>query len=226
MPQIPGELAEWQYPAGLPPLHAGFSLKMEQCWEGLLYRVFSYDSPGSRRRAAVVYDSATCEYMLRITVGLIEFCDVRYIHPKLATFESMLQGGLLAVLTALERCVPEQMESLFRQKKITEWPYDEVLPSTLAGFDRVVCPANCVQVTNGSYLIVDYSDYVCASSLRFFYNVFRDDFFAEYLDHGVPEATAAFDCKSLAEFDGLLKKELSPSLQRFRQRLDAKNGAF
>lgn len=226
MPEIPDELGSWSYPTSLPIRCASFTLNLAQGWDGLLYRIFSYENELIHRRVSAVYDHATREYMVRITLGLLEFCDVRFIHSQLASFEKILHNGLPVLLPLLERCIPEQMEFLFRNKKITEWDYELTLPGLVAGFDRVVCPANCVQVTNGSYLIVDYSDHACASSLRFFYNVFRDDFFAEYLDHGVPEATSAFDCKSLAEFDSLLKKELGPSLQRFRQRLDAKTGAF
>ncbi len=210
---------DWEYPQTLPAQYNDFSLERENCWEGLLYRVFSYRNQVLHRSAGIVFDKVTSEYMLRITVGLIEFCDVRFIHPDRQAFELTLKTGLFPLLEMLQQCDPERMETLFRSKKIFEWSYESFLPTQLHGFERVACPHTSVQVTNGSYLILDYSDFSCDSSLRFFYNVFRDDFFAEYLIRGVPEATQDFDYKTLVDFEAGIKKLLDCSLAKLRSRI-------
>ena len=206
----------WEYPATLPAQHSGFSLKIENCWDGLLFRIFSYNDEEQRRSAAVVFDKSTVEFMLRLKIGLTEFCDVQFIHADLAVFEGMLQGSLLARLETLQKCIPERMESLFRAKKITEWPARLELPEQAGGFELWVRPETCVQVTNGSYLIMDYTDFPQESSLRFYYNVFRDDFYAEYLVVGAPRATSRFDAASLTELAEKIRDGLQPALDELQ----------
>ena len=210
----------WEYPGSLPQQHADFNLELENCRAGLLYHIFTYRNPVLRRSAGIVFDQGTAEYMVRIKVGLIEFCDVRFIHSERQSFEQVLKADLLPLLEMLRQCDPERMETLFRNKKIAEWCCDSFLPLRLHGFERTVCPKTCVQVTNGSYVILDYSDFSCDSSLRFFHNVFRDDFFAEYLICGVPEATQEYDSKTLPDFETSLKMLLDSSLVKLRDRIE------
>ena len=220
MAEIKDPTEGWQpYLQSLPPIYAGFSLDCESCETGLLHRIFSYRNVENHRSVSIVYDRSTVEFMLRVRVGLVEFCDVRFIHPERDRFEASLQTGLLQLLDSLQCCIPERMETLFRNKKLHEWDYESVLPLQSHGFSRVVCPANCVQVTNGSYLIIDYSDYACDSSLRFFFNVFRDDFYAELLVRGVPEATKLFDAPNLKELESCLRGSLDGRLRDLRARV-------
>lgn len=210
----------WQeYLQSLPPVYNGFTLDNAANEEGLLHRIFSYRNDACSRSATIVYDKVTFEFMLRVRVGLVEFCDVRFIHPDRERFEAVLKNSLFSLLDLLQCCIPERMETLFRNKKLHEWDYESFLPQQLHGFTRVLCPQNCVQVTNGSYLILDYSDYACVSSLRFFFNVFRDDFFAELLLKGVPEATKLFDAKSLSDLEARLRKSLDGCLLDLRTRI-------
>jgi len=210
----------WQeYLQSLPPVYSGFTLDKEAKEEGLLHRIFAYRNDACSRSATIVYDKVTFEFMLRVRVGLVEFCDVRFIHPDRERFEAVLKNSLFSLLDLLQCCIPERMETLFRNKKLHEWDYESFLPQQLHGFTRVLCPQNCVQVTNGSYLILDYSDYACVSSLRFFFNVFRDDFFAELLLKGVPEATKLFDAKSLSDLEARLRKSLDGCLLDLRTRI-------
>ena len=210
----------WQeYLQSLPPVYSGFTLDSTANEESLLHRIFSYRNDACSRSATIVYDKVTFEFMLRVRVGLVEFCDVRFIHPDRERFEAVLKNSLFSLLDLLQCCIPERMETLFRNKKLHEWDYESFLPQQLHGFARVLCPQNCVQVTNGSYLILDYSDYACVSSLRFFFNVFRDDFFAELLLKGVPEATKLFDAKSLSDLEARLRKSLDGCLLDLRTRI-------
>jgi hypothetical protein len=220
MAALKDPLEGWQdYLQSLPPVYAGFSLDGESGESGLIQRIFAYRNDECRRSVTVVYDRSTVEFMLRVRVGLVEFCDVRFIHPDRDRFEAILQTSLLPLLDSLQCCIPDRMETLFRNKKLHEWDYESILPMQLHGFSRVVCPANCVQVTNGSYLIIDYSDYARKSSLRFFFNVFRDDFFAELLVLGVPEATKQFDAPNLKELESCLRSSLDSGLRDLRARI-------
>jgi hypothetical protein len=152
---------------------------------------------------------------------LTEFCDVRFIHGDRSAFEKILTAFLLMRLDTLKQCIPEQMEFLFREKNILDWSCETELPKTINGFERFLVPRTCVQVTNGSYLILDYTDFAETSSLRFFYNIFRDDFFAEYLVLGAPQPTQFFDSSTLAELREKVKQDLDAATLELRKRIAA-----
>jgi hypothetical protein len=211
----------WEYPDTLPASYCGFSLQREEHWDGLLYRIFSYRNEERRRSISVVYDKNTLEFMLRITVGLMEFCDVQFIHGDRKAFEAILDIAFLPRLETMERCIPARMESLFRNKKILEWADTFDFPQQVNGFELFLQPQNCIQFTNGSYWILDYTDFARDSSLRFFYNVFRDDFFAEYLVQGAPQATQRFDVRNLPELAEKLRQDLYDATLDLRSRIQA-----
>jgi hypothetical protein len=219
MAEIENPAEGWEYPNTLPESYQGFSRELENQWDGLLYRIFSYKAEGRRRCVSVVFDKNTQEYMLRLTVGLTEFCDVNFIHGDRQAFEAILRIALLQRLETFKQCVPEKMESLFRNKKILDWERETNLPQQINGFELFLSPRDCLQFTNGSYLILDYSDFAQNSSLRFFYNVFRDDFFAEYLVLGAPQATQRFDSQSLSELSEKFKRDLDDATLELRSRI-------
>ena len=163
--------------------------------------------------------------MLRLKIGLTEYCDVNFIHGDLQAFEAILCLALLPRLETLRQCIPDRMESLFRNKKILDWAGEIDFPLQINGFELFLSPPNCIQVTNGSYLILDYSDFVHNSSLRFFYNVFRDDFFAEYLVQGAPQPTQLFDAKTLPELAEKITRDLNGATLELRSRIQAANAS-
>ena len=113
------------------------------------------------------------------------------------------------------------MEFLFREKKILDWPWESELPAEINGFERFLVPRTCLQATNGSYLILDYTDFSQDSSLRFYYNIFRDDFFAEYLVLGAPQPTQFFDSKTLSELTEKIRRDLDSATTELRTRIEA-----
>lgn len=221
MADMENPAAGWEYPSSLPETYQEFTRCLENEWDGALYRIFSFRNETTRRSASAVYDKSTQEYMLRLKIGLTEFCDVRFIHGDRPAFEKILTAFLLPRLDTLKQCIPEQMEFLFREKNILAWPCETELPATINGFERFLVPRTCVQATNGSYLILDYTDFAETSSLRFFYNIFRDDFFAEYLVLGAPQPTQFFDSSTLAELREKVKRDLDSATLELRTRIAA-----
>lgn len=118
MAEVKDPTEGWQpYLQSLPPVYAGFALDCESCETGLLYRIFSYRNVENQRSVSIVYDRSTVEFMAG-AVGLVEFCDVRFIHLERDRFEAILQTSLLPLLDSLQCCIPDRMETLFRNKKL------------------------------------------------------------------------------------------------------------
>ena len=105
-----------------------------------------------------------------------------------------------------------------RDKEIMTWDAAQRLPQELEGFQLFVRPDKPAKITNGSYIIIDYVDFTYASSFTAYYNIFRDEFFAEARIWNIPDVTYDFDSHELPELERLLHEKLVPRLQEIRRR--------
>lgn len=222
MQQIIDQLKDWPFLQRLPAEHAGFSLNIELTECGTQYAAFTYQNPRAHRSFAVVYDSATKDFLAKVTIGLNEYYDVAFIVTSLDALEKLLAAKLAATLDALAG--KEDFESIFRAKKILEWPYGRELPGELAGFGLFIAPERPVRFINGSYIIIDYSDFAAASNLNICYNVYRDEFFGQYRLENTPFSTGLFDARELGELAGKLEDHLRPALADLRRRIPQPQG--
>ena len=78
-----------------------------------------------------------------------------------------------------------------------------------------------MRTINGSYVILDYSNFAENSNFVILYNILREEFSAEMKFHDIPEITYDFDADSLQELEKLLKTKLIPTLEGMQQRLEA-----
>ncbi len=222
MKAIVEQVSSWPFLQQLPTREAGFALKLELAESGTLFNIFSYRDDEGLRSFSVVYDSTSKDFLARVAFGMNEFYDVRFICTDLVSLEGILAAKLVPVLADLggER----QYESLFRAKKILEWPYAEKLPGEIAGFRLFISPRQPLKTVNGSYVILDYSDFAAASNLTVSYNVYRDEFFGEMRFCHTPQMIATFDARELGELAGRLDNCLRPALEELRDRITQTKG--
>lgn len=62
--------------------------------------------------------------------------------------------------------------------------------------------------------MIDYSDFEHGNQLVFFYNSFRDEFFAETKRDFLTGITHEFDCRKLTDLEKLLDDNLETALQK------------
>ena len=77
-----------------------------------------------------------------------------------------------------------------------------------------------MEITNGSYIIIDYSDFALESNFIVSYNIFRDEFFGEARIHRIPDVSYAFDARELDELAQKLEQRLPARLREIRSRAD------
>ena len=118
----------------------------------------------------------------------------------------------------------ETISSIVCKKKIMEWEYGKSLPTELEGFELFIAPEKPLKITNGSYIILDYSDFSIASNFVIYYNIFRDEFFGEGRVHGIPEINYLFDSHDLAGLATKLEHHLAARLQDIRQKATEQQG--
>jgi hypothetical protein len=217
--KVIAELEEWAYLRELAPTVSGFTLELNMRENGSLYEIFTYVNTLEHRKFAVVYDSATMDFLVRLTVGLTEFCDIGFISTKLSILERALKEKMPAALQKLAGIDNSAVCSIFKQKKILEWPYAATLPAELQGFELFIKPAQPVKVINGSYIIIDYSDFSVQSNFLIYYNIFRDEFFGEVRVRRTPQMTACFDAAELSDLAEKLDQNMETFLKDIRTQL-------
>lgn len=208
---------QWPYIQELPQAIEEFLLVTTAMRCGTQERCFSYILPGGRRSFSVLYDEATKVFLAKTAVGLSEFCDPQFISDKRENIERILREKLEHVLLQLAGKVAGNFDLGFRKKGILEWRVADELPATIAGFERYICPHQAVRGINGSYIVLDYSDFNRSSNFILFYNVFRDEFFGEFIVDQTPRVTTMFDSKTLPEVEAKLKELLVPELEQLRR---------
>lgn len=219
MEKLIAQCNDWNYLDALPKELYGFTLSVERRQHEMQYLLFSYGNTDLNKHFLVLYDQATKEYIARCRHNLIEFCDVNFIATDLATLQSILEKRLDKVLHNMAVFDTAALGSVFLGKKIIEWPYATKLATNIQGFSLVINPTQPLKGINGSFIIVDYSDFQEKTNLLLYYNIYRDEFYGETVFRGTPQMTVLFDAKDLKELEEKLKTNLESALVALRQRL-------
>ncbi|MBP2650650.1 MAG: hypothetical protein H6Q74_1475 [Firmicutes bacterium] len=219
MDEIVETVDKWTFMESLPKTWAGFTLGVEKNQLGEQYNIFSYSNNEKRRSLSLLYDNLTKDYLVRIKVGMTEYYDINYIVGNLEALEETLKTRLEDTLNELGG--KQHYESIFREKQILEWPYIAKLPAKAVGFELFISPSQAVKMINGSYIVLDYSDFSAASNLIIYYNVFRDEFFGELRPKMTPMMTVLFDARQLDDLANKLENNLVPELESLRRMISA-----
>ena len=219
METIIEQVKQWDYYRHLPEELQGFRLerRLEQT-EGKLF-LFGYHYPQIHRSVYALYDSATKEFMLHRVIGLFTFCDIQYISTNLAAFEQILKEWLSRTLEELTVFNKTQLGSPFIAKNILDRNF--MLPEQLCGFELFIRPDRPLKIINGSFIIIDYSDFAAESSLTVYYNIYRDEFFSERRIHRLPQIVTDFDSRTVDDLAEKLSIRLQPALSDLRRLLTA-----
>ena len=224
MGKVVEKIRIWPFLQTLPERMAGFTLtrELQQC--DTQFKIFTYEKPEQHRFFSVLYDAATEDFLSRVTIGLTEYYDLNFIVNDLPSLETVLAAKMERLLIGLTQFEKSEISSAFLEKKITEWDFS-ALSAEVAGFSLFIRPAEPIKVINGSFAIIDYSDFQAASNLIIYYNVFRDDFYGEIHLRRLPRTIGLFDARTLPDLIERLNLHLLPVLEQMRCELNAAGDA-
>jgi hypothetical protein len=220
MEKIIAQVESWEMLKKLPKEFGEFTLQIEMEKRGTQYCIFTYQKKKEHKSFSVLYDQATKEYFARTVIGLTEYFDVNFIVGEIQQLEDLLVQRLKNVLSNLSYFNRENIDSIVHEKEIMDWSYGEELPPKLLGFELFIKPDEPVKVINGSYIILDYSDFDARSNLTIYYNIFRDEFFGETRIKGTPTMLAVFDTKNFEDLRKIIESQLSFVLENVRRQID------
>ena len=216
MEQIIAQVQQWGFYHKLPETFHGFSLEKNINQQDSKLHLFWYRCPQNHRAYYAYYDKATKEFMAHTVIGLFDFCDIHCIATELAGFEQALRERMGLTLENMACFDKEKLGSVFCEKKIIEHDWQSILPKQENGFQLFISPQEPVKIVNGSFIIIDYSDFETESNLTIYYNIYRDEFFSERRIHRLPEIVTDFDAKSLDSLVGKLSARLGSVLSNLR----------
>lgn len=217
--KVQAETSAWTYLQSLPPQINNFKLKMLMQEVADTFQIYSYENDELKRKAMIYYHEETKEYKLLVTIGLTEFCAIEYISESLEKLEKILGERFDNLLGDISKFNLEHISSIIVDKEIMTWDYITKLPEEIHGFKLFIRPSEPVKIINGSYIIIDYSDFATESNFIIYYNVFRDEFFGEAKLHRIPEVTYDFDSVELKDLASLLADKLEITLSHLRERI-------
>lgn len=217
--KVQADIEAWTYLQELPLQKNSFELHKLMREVGDTFQIYCYENEELKRKTMIYYHEETNEYKLLVTIGLTEFCAIEFISANLEQLQIVLDKRFDLLLGDISAFKPEHISSLIVDKKIMEWDYIEKFPQELCGFKLFIKPSEPVKIINGSYIILDYSDFANESNFIIYYNVFRDEFFGEAKIHRIPEVTYAYDSSQLDELKQKIEEKLLPTLEAIRKRI-------
>ncbi|MDO5380517.1 MAG: hypothetical protein Q4E98_06540 [Acidaminococcaceae bacterium] len=212
--EIEAQLNEWEFLKELPPEIDGFKLTMGQGIDGQILTIASYGNEAMHSKLDLVYTSETFDYVPVKTIGMHTFRDIRYFCRDRDKFAKLMQENLPELLADINREKKHRMGTLVEETGLASWGYAARLPQKVGGFELFIAPDNPIDYINGSTLFIDYSDFEHGNQLVFFYNTFRDEFFAETKKGFMTGITHEFDCRNLEALEKLLNENLEAALQK------------
>ena len=184
--------------------------------DGNVYEIFSYINESTHRGLSACWNADTNEYRILVKFGLNEFCLTEFFTDKAAIFVDRLQPELEGILKSINDFEGAQ-NTFVEQKKIPTWTYANKLQNNLEGFELYLSPTKYLEVTNGSFVIINYSDFTINSDLAIYYNIFSDNFGSEARINGAPTVIYDFDAEDLKELETKLNSNLSDQLKKIRK---------
>ena len=215
--KIDAALAAWTVLDELPAEIEGFILSRERQASESQYDFFRYDQTQEHRAVVGFYDAPTASYKLRVEIGVVRFALPAFIYADLAVFGDALQRNLSRVMVELHADALQTQELLPVRESIETWAYGAQLPGELEGFALFVRPSAPAQLTNGSFLIIDYVDFARGNDVGIYYNCYRNEFFGEYHVNNMPYVSYSFDAADLEELEQRLNLHLAGYLRMVRE---------
>lgn len=202
----------------LPPTIADFTLTVERTADDAGYHLFSYENDKGWRWEAL-YDKEVEDYTVHVRMPLFEFTDISFVREEVTSYWDGMKARCVEGLTSLLITPEKGFTYAYNNKQLPTWKYEDILPPSIGEFVRDITPDKAIRMINGSYIICEYCRPDDRSGLLLFYNVLRDEFFAELRRHNFPEISHRLDANTLPKLEQVLREHLEDILTDLAGRL-------
>ena len=177
---------------------------------------FTYENSECHRSMTAYFHEETQEYKIRVKIGLNEFCLPRFFTENFSDYCKKISAELESIIESISENHSE-LNHMVTSVNFSEWEYGKNLPKNIGDFELFISPKNPVRFTNGSYIIINYSDFKTKSDFTICYNIYTKNFSAEFTENLVPKVSYLFDSEDLKDLEKKLDENLSAELLRISQ---------
>jgi hypothetical protein len=210
--RIDAEISATKFFDEFPAEISGYNLKKILSEDGDKFFYFTYENEKIHRNFTAYFHEETSEYKVRVKIGLTEFCLTKFFTNKFENFAEILKNEMQIAIENLSAPANIETDLLIAEKNFGAWEYPKTLPENLEGFELFITPEKPVKITNGSYIILNYSNFEINGDLTIYYNVYTDNFSGESKINLVPNVSYLFDADNLKDLESKLQKNLSAEL--------------
>lgn len=210
--KIKNDINNWQYLQVLDKKIQNFDLKILKEEIDDKFYIFKYENLDNHKEILLYFHEETKEYKIKVQIGFNDFCLVEYISESLEKLEEKLKKNLNNIIDLYNGNSPVKYSHSIVETGIFQWDFEKILPHEYKDFILYISPKNPLKTINGSYIIVDYSDFKGKTNFVIYYNILREEFSAEFKFNNVPEITYDFDANNINDLANALKLKLLNTL--------------
>ena len=175
-----------------------------------IYYAFGYIDEDSGWEVRVLFDEETMDFMVKTDIHLFTMTNIDLITGNFDVFKEKLP--LLLEKDLRRELIDRPVSVIVAGRGFTTWDFEKVLPETIGGYRRMVTPDRPILGLNGSYIIAMYENQKARRGMLFFYNMFRNEYYAEKYADGNPIIMHDYDAKTIADFSKIIEKGLADEL--------------
>ena len=213
--KLTAQATELHFAENLPDEIDGFATKKIFATVDDKFIFFTCTDERIHCAATVYFHDETAEFKVSQRIGLTEFCLTNFFTEDFAAFQKLIDAELADVLKNLRYVRDKPINRFLREKNIDTWTFD--FPATLEGFELFISPDKPVEVTNGSFILVNYADFAAGSDFVLYYNIYGDVFSAESRIKGASHVSYAFETTELDDLTDKLRENLAAELREIRR---------
>lgn len=215
--EIEADLQGWELLKQLPQEIEGFKLQAGTGISGQILNIASYINEEKHCRLDLIYTGETFDYVLVKSIGLHTFRDDRFFSREQERFGEMVLRKLPDILKEMSNGLGKSLGYEAKAMGFEKWSFWKKLPQKLGNFELFITPDKPMEYINGSWIILDYSDFTRGNQIMFLYNGFRNELFAEMKKEYLPLTTDEFNAGNLESLSLLIDQKIEFTLKELEK---------
>lgn len=211
--KIESEVTASEFFNNLPAQIAVFTLHKPLTIIDDKFVLFTYDNAEIHRSLSAYFHEETAEFKIRVSIGLNEFCLTDFFAKDFDHYIELLNNHLDDAVKNLVATPNLETDPFIRDLHLNTWSYSDKLPAQVDGFELFIKPTAPVKFTNGSYIILNYSNFDTNCDFSIFYNFYSNQFSGESRINRLAHVSYAFDATTLDELREKLDSDLIAELK-------------
>lgn len=215
--EIEEGLKDWEFLGQLPKEISGFKLQDGKGINGNILNIASYVNEAKHCSLYLIYTAETFDYTLVKNIGLHTFRDESFFNRDADKFAEAVLKNLPNLIAKVGRSVNKKLGYESKVMGFDTWEYWKGLPEKIGEYELFITPDKPLEYINGSWVILDYSNFSKGNQIMFLYNSFRNELFAELKKGFMPLTTDLYNANKLEQLEKLIKKHLEETINELEK---------